>query len=205
MQYLCIRNIFYLWDQNNPNDESLKTRREMLKEKYTIEEIHEQVREYNLKKEAPRGKIKVLYVDDEINALTAFKASFRKFYDVFVANSGEEGRAIMKEQPIEVILSDQRMPKETGVEFLNSILDEYPKPIRILLTGYSDIDAVIDAINQGRIYQYVSKPYKHEEMKYIIEHAAEVFNLRNANEELTEVALRANKQLEFLLRQKLLS
>ncbi|MBL4656791.1 MAG: response regulator [Flavobacteriales bacterium] len=185
-------------------NDKVKTQSEIVREQYTLDEIQQLIQEFNQKKEPPRGKIKVLYVDDELTALKSFKALFRRDYDIFIANSAEEGRSVLKKHAVEVIITDQRMPEETGSEFLTSILKEYPGPIRILLTGYSDIDAVINAINEGKIYRYMPKPYRSEEMKQVIDNAAEVFDLRKAKEELTQVALRANQQLEFMLRQKLL-
>lgn len=149
--------------------------------------------------------INVLYVDDEINNLNMFKATFRFTYNVFIANSPAEGVKILDENVIHVIITDQRMPEMTGVQFLKSILDKHPDPIRILLTGYSDINAVIDAVNQGQIYQYISKPWDENQIKLVIEKAFEVFSLRKENTELLQKLTQANQQLEFLLRQKLIS
>ena len=151
------------------------------------------------------SKITVLYIDDEANNLNAFKASFRRVFNVFIAESAEEGRKILERENIQVILSDQRMPKMTGIEFFESIIELYPEPIRILITGYTDINAVIDAINRGQIYKYLTKPWNENEVKNFIEKAFEVYRLRKENIELTEKLLDANKKLEFLARQNLLS
>lgn len=149
--------------------------------------------------------VKVLYVDDEENNLIAFKAAFRRDFKVFTAQSADEARDIVKNnENFDVIITDQRMPKETGVEFLVSILDSYPDPIRILLTGYSDIEAVIDAINEGQVYRYITKPWNEEDLRNTIKNAAEVHRLRKQNEILLQKLEKANQQLEFLLRQKLL-
>lgn len=148
--------------------------------------------------------VKVLYVDDEQNNLIAFKAAFRRDFKVFTADSADKARPIVKENELDVIITDQRMPKETGVEFLVSILDDYPDPIRILLTGYSDIEAVIDAINKGQIYRYITKPWNEEDLRNTIVNAAEVHRLRKQNAVLLQKLEKANNQLEFLLRQKLL-
>lgn len=153
----------------------------------------------------PIEKIRVLYIDDEVNNLQSFKALFRKDYDIFTAESGAEAKQILDIESIHVIISDQRMPGMTGVEFLSSIIDEYPEPIRMLLTGYADIQAVIDAINKGKIYQYITKPWDEQQMRVIINNAYEIFSLRQENKELMKSLIRANEQLEFLLRQKLLS
>ncbi len=150
-------------------------------------------------------KLSVLYVDDEVNNLQSFKAAFRRDFQIYTAESAKDGMKILSEVPIEVIITDQRMPEMTGVEFLESIIPHYPDPIRILLTGYSDIQAVIDAINKGQVYHYITKPWDEEQLRNIIKKSLEVYALRAENKELIKSLLRANEQLEFLLRQKLLS
>lgn len=149
-------------------------------------------------------KISILYIDDESNNLVSFKATFRRDFDIYTAESASEGRKIIEQHSIQVIISDQRMPGMTGVEFFESIKEEYPEQIRILLTGYTDIQAVIDAINKGQVYRYITKPWNEHELKMTIENAFEVYRLRKENKQLTKELIRANKQLEFLLRQKLL-
>ncbi|UCS95571.1 response regulator [Echinicola marina] len=155
--------------------------------------------------DSTKEKIRILYVDDEENNLQAFKATFRREYKVYLAISADEGRDILKSKEIDLIITDQRMPEETGVEFLESIIPDYPEPIRILLTGYTDIQAVIDAINKGQVYHYLTKPWEEDYMKTVIKNAYEVFSLRKENKKLTDDLIKANEQLEFLLRQKLLS
>lgn len=151
-------------------------------------------------------KIKVIYVDDEENNLLSFKASFRMKYEIFIAISAQDAITILQQNPeISVIITDQRMPEMTGVEFLESILDTFPDPIRILLTGYADINAVIDAVNKGKIYHYLSKPWKEEELSETIEKAHELYEYRISQKEYNKQILRVNDQLEFLLRQRLLS
>ncbi|MCO6500590.1 MAG: response regulator [Vicingus serpentipes] len=152
-----------------------------------------------------KEKVNILYVDDEVENLNAFKAAFRRIYNVYVAESANEGRKILDEHPVEIILTDQRMPEMTGVEFLASIITDYPDPIRMLMTGYSDINAVIDAVNKGQIYKYISKPWDNEYLTTIIDQAYEVYSLRKENKRLTAELLKVNGQLEFMLRQKLSS
>jgi response regulator RpfG family c-di-GMP phosphodiesterase len=150
-------------------------------------------------------KIRILYVDDEENNLQAFKATFRRDYKVALAISAKEGRDYLLQNEVDIIITDQRMPEETGVDFLASIIPLYPNPIRILLTGYTDIQAVIDAINKGQVYHYLTKPWEEDYMRTVIKNAYEVFSLRNENKKLTEELIKSNEQLEFLLRQNLLS
>ena len=150
-------------------------------------------------------KINILYVDDEVENLSAFKAAFRRIYNVFVAESGSEGKEILDKNVIQVILTDQRMPEVTGGEFLESIIESHPDPIRILVTGYSDINTVINAVNKGQIYKYISKPWNNDDLKQTIDRAYEVYRLRKENVELTNNLIQVNKQLEFMVRQKLIS
>jgi two-component system sensor histidine kinase/response regulator len=106
-------------------------------------------------------KIKILYVDDEINNLTGFKASFRMNYNIMIAVNATDAMEHLNSHPdIRVIFCDQRMPGKTGVQFFEEIRSRYPKPIRILLTGYADIESVIDSINLGNVFRYVKKPWK---------------------------------------------
>lgn len=148
-------------------------------------------------------KINVLYVDDEVENLNAFKAAYRRKYNIFLAESAVKGRKILDENEIEIILTDQRMPEMTGVDFLASIIDVYPEPIRMLITGYADLNAVVDAVNKGHIYKYISKPWNNDHLKTVIDQAYEVYSLRKENKQLTAELIKVNGQLEFMLRQKL--
>ncbi len=151
------------------------------------------------------NKINILYVDDEQNNLVSFKATFRIKYNVHTALSGEDAIKILNNNPIDIIITDQRMPNMTGVEFLESILEQFPDPMRILLTGYADLNAVIDSVNKGRIFHYLTKPWNEDELDMTIKRAYEVYTLRKDEKELTEKLGVTNAQLEFLLRQQLLS
>lgn len=149
--------------------------------------------------------INILYVDDEVHNLNAFKAGFRTRFNIFTAECAGKGREILEQELIHVILVDQRMPGITGIEFLASVITEFPDPIRILLTGYTDINEVIAAINEGQVYKYIQKPWVEEDLRIDIEKAFEVYSLRKEKDELIEALLLANRQLQFLLRQNLLS
>ena len=96
----------------------------------------------------------ILYVDDEVNNLNAFKAAFRRDYRILLANSGAEALEILQDKPVHIVIADQRMPEMTGSEFLEKVRREFPKPIRMILTGFSDISAVIRAINEGGVFRY---------------------------------------------------
>ncbi len=146
----------------------------------------------------------ILYVDDEPQNLLAFKASFRRYYHIYTANSGLDGIEILKTHPIDLIISDHRMPRMTGVEFFERILPDFPDPIRMVLTGYADIHAIIDAINKGKVYHYIAKPWKQDELKPIIDNALETYSLKKENKKLLEeknrLLLRAERQeKEYIL------
>lgn len=151
------------------------------------------------------NKINILYVDDELNNLVSFKAVFRMKYNISTAISGEEAINILRSKQINIIITDQRMPQMTGVEFLESIIPEFPDPIRILLTGYADMNAVIDAINKGKIFHYLTKPWNEEELDMTIGRAFDVYKQKMDEQEMAQKLSLSNEQLEFLLRQKLLS
>lgn len=134
-------------------------------------------------------KVNVLYLDDEINNLQSFKAKFRKDFNIFVVQTASEAFQILAEyKDIHVVISDQRMPEMTGVNFFESLLIHFPYPVRILLTGYADLNSVIDAINKGQVYRYIQKPWNDYEMKLAIENAFQFYfinnQLRKKNEEL---------------------
>lgn len=150
-------------------------------------------------------KIKILYVDDEMHNLMSFKATFRIKYDVMTAISGEEAIKLLDNNEIHVIITDQRMPGMTGTEFLESILDRHSDVMRILLTGYADINAVIDAVNKGKIFHYLSKPWNEQELDDTIQRAYDLYLKKMEEKEMNEKLAISNDQLEFMLRQKLLS
>lgn len=150
-------------------------------------------------------QIRVLYVDDEQNNLFSFKAIFRTDFHVTTAISAAEALKKIEKEEFHVIVTDQRMPEMTGVEFLESILETYPLPVRILLTGYTDINAVIDAVNKGKIFHYLNKPWDEEELRSTIITAYDLYKAREEQKDITQKLTHTNEQLEFLLRQNLIS
>lgn len=150
-------------------------------------------------------KISIMYVDDEENNLISFKATFRIKYNVITAISAEEAMKVLASKRVEIIITDQRMPNMTGVEFLEKVIELYPDPMRILLTGYTDMSAVIDAVNKGKIYHYLTKPWNEEELDLTIRGAYEVYQKNQEIKVMNEKLAVSNDQLEFLLRQSLLS
>ncbi|HMN06307.1 MAG TPA: response regulator [Flavobacteriales bacterium] len=131
-------------------------------------------------------RIKVLYVDDEEGNLMAFRASFRREFDVHVAISAADALAWLEENPVHVVISDQRMPGMTGSEFLAIVRKRWPRSVRLLLTGFSDIEAVVDAINLGGIHAYITKPWDPTDLKLRVEQAYEVHSLRDQRDKLLD-------------------
>lgn len=129
---------------------------------------------------------KILYVDDEKHNLTAFRASFRQDYDVITAHSAAEAMTILDDEDINLVLTDQRMPEMTGIEFLEVVRVQYPDTIRMIITAYGDMQTVIDSVNKGKIYHFVSKPWNYDELKIIIENALKSQELELKNRRLTE-------------------
>jgi signal transduction histidine kinase/HPt (histidine-containing phosphotransfer) domain-containing protein len=143
----------------------------------------------------------ILYVDDELNNLKAFQASFRRDYNVFTASNGDDGLKIFEENDIQVIVTDQRMPGMTGVQFLQHLSDE-PDNIRIILTGYSDMEAIIEAINTGKVYRYITKPWDKNELKITLDNALETVMLRRSNKQLIHELQEYSQGLEEKVKQR---
>ena len=136
----------------------------------------------------PDEKIAVLYIDDENNNLLSFQATFRRKYKVYVANSAAEGMGILSKETVHVVIADQRMPHSTGIEFFNIIRTAHPDPVRMLLTGYTDAEAIIDAINKGEIYRYIKKPWDAFELENAIRNAYEIYITRDKlNKKIAEL------------------
>lgn len=119
----------------------------------------------------------ILCVDDEADNVDALERLFRTKYKVLKATSGSDALKILDKNRVTLIISDQRMPKMTGVEFLTKSLTTHPDAIRILLTGYADIEVVIEAINSGQIYRYVNKPWDPVDLVNTVDKAVERYEL----------------------------
>lgn len=117
---------------------------------------------------AESSKYSILVVDDEEEILQSLRGLLRLEYDVHTAQNATEGLEIFRRRKIHVVMSDQRMPDMTGAELLSQVQEERPETMRILFTGYADIEAVVDAINQGRIFHYISKPWESEELQAVV-------------------------------------
>lgn len=141
----------------------------------------------------------VLLVDDEPNILTALKRVLRpENLRVLTAGSGREGLDILRGEAVDLVISDMRMPEMDGAQFLGEVSREWPRTVRILLTGYSDFDATVDAVNRGKIFQYLSKPWEDQELLLAVRNALEKKFLDDERLRLQALTERQNAQLKVL-------
>jgi response regulator RpfG family c-di-GMP phosphodiesterase len=143
----------------------------------------------------------LLLVDDEPSILKSLKRLFRKEdYTILTAQSGKEALSFLEEykEPISVIISDQRMPEMNGAQFLEKSIAIVPEAVRFLLTGYSDMDAAIEAINNGKIYRYLTKPWHDDDLRLHIRSALFQLELTKENQRLNELTAKQNEELKGL-------
>ena len=141
-------------------------------------------------------KPKMLVVDDEPDNLDLLYRTFRRNFNVFKAESGVQALDLLKaEGEVAVIISDQRMPEMKGTEFLSKTVPQFPNTVRIILTGFTDIEDLVEAINSGQVYKYITKPWDPNELKAVVQEAAETYELLNQK---TEDLQRAQKQFQLL-------
>jgi two-component system, sensor histidine kinase and response regulator len=144
-------------------------------------------------------KPKLLFLDDEIDNLDAMERLLRKRFTVFKASTPQEAFSHLDQNPdIAIIISDQRMPLITGTEFLEKSIVTHPDSIRILLTGYTDIESVIEAINKGQIYKYITKPWDPVDLQKNLENAYEKLSLRKELKEKNQALEKALLELQSL-------
>lgn len=143
--------------------------------------------------------VSVLYVDDEAQNLEVFLATFRRYFKIFIAASAEEGMKILDTEEIHVLITDQRMPGTSGVQLLADAVNKFPHQVRILLTAYADIEAIINAVNKGLIFKYIKKPWDEIELKESIELAYQNYTqlkeLKSKEKEYEELLKKYNQQI----------
>lgn len=143
------------------------------------------------------GDIALLLVDDEPNILTALKRVFRPLgYQVYTAGGGAEGLRIMSEQAIDLVISDMRMPQMDGATFLEQVANRWPSAVRVLLTGHADMESTVSAINKGKIYRYVSKPWEDNDIKLTVRSGLEQKFLEQERRRLEKKIFRQNEELQ---------
>ncbi len=143
-----------------------------------------------------KDDFKILYIDDEPRNLEMFEIAFKREYHIITCSSAKDALEILKnEGEIPIIITDQRMPEMTGIEFLGEIITDFPDTIRMILTGFTDIEALIDAINTGRVFRYIVKPWNKEELRQVLKGAFENYFLTKENKRLITELQDKNKTL----------
>lgn len=138
----------------------------------------------------------LLLVDDEENIVSCLVRSLRRDgYKILCANSGKEGLALLEKNRVGVIISDQRMSEMNGTEFLGKVKERYPDTIRILLSGYTELNSVTDAINRGAVYKFLTKPWEDDLLRANVSEAFQRYEMRMENERLAKELQQANKEL----------
>ena len=136
-------------------------------------------------------KLKLMVVDDEPDNLDLLYRTFRRDFKVFKADgAGNALETLDREGEMAVIISDQRMPEMNGTEFLGKTLERFPDTIRILLTGYTDVEDLVEAINSGKVFKYITKPWNTNELKQVVQQAAETYQVLKQRTNELERALR---------------
>jgi response regulator RpfG family c-di-GMP phosphodiesterase len=139
----------------------------------------------------------ILCVDDEENILHAVRRLLRREgYRILTATGGLEALNLMAAHPVNLVISDQRMPHMTGTEFLTRVRESYPDVIRIILTGYTDVDSITEAVNRGLIYKFLLKPWNDEDFKLDIRQAFEQYDLVQTNRSLHHRVMEQNEALQ---------
>ncbi|CAA9415099.1 MAG: hypothetical protein AVDCRST_MAG64-2550, partial [uncultured Phycisphaerae bacterium] len=138
----------------------------------------------------------ILVVDDEADVVKSVQDLLRFDYRVLGATSAADGLRLMQENDVHIVMSDQRMPETTGVEFLTKLRGEHPDAMRLLFTGYADIRAVIEAINQGNVFRYITKPWDPDELEAVIRQACERYDLIVERKKLLDMLQVQNRELE---------
>lgn len=138
----------------------------------------------------------ILYIDEEKQNLISFETIFSLDYHIFTASSGQAALEVMEQNTVQLVITDQQLPDMSGIEFLEQILVNHPDCMRMIMTGASDKDAIIQAFNKGYIYRYVVKPWNREDLKLTIDSAMEVYNLKTQNRDLIDYLEDAKKNLE---------
>jgi response regulator RpfG family c-di-GMP phosphodiesterase len=139
----------------------------------------------------------ILFVDDEENILHSLKRLLRKEgYRILTATCGADGLEMLKKHEVHLVVTDQRMPGMSGTEFLAKVKENYPEIIRIVLSGYTEVDTITESINKGHIYKFMLKPWNDQNIKLEIKQALEQYDLMQVNKTLHEKLIEKNAQLE---------
>ena len=141
----------------------------------------------------------ILLVDDEPHILNSLKRLLRQEnYSILAATSGREGLELLKAHPVQMVVSDQRMPEMTGIEFLKQVKNGYPDTVRVVLSGYADVMMIVDAINQGEIYRFLTKPWNDDELRVALRQCFNHYDLLQQNKSLLLQITQQNDELKQL-------
>src|SRR5919206_1029098 len=143
---------------------------------------------------------KILIVDDEPANLRLLERLFRRDYQVLTAPSGQEALHLLEQHDVALLLTDQRMPGMTGIELLKRTAEMRPHMVRIIVTGYTDVSALVEAINCGQVYKYVTKPWNNDDLRLTVERAVEHYETNKARHELEEANKRLSSRLQAMTR-----
>jgi diguanylate cyclase (GGDEF)-like protein len=141
-------------------------------------------------------KPSLLIVEDEAYILAILVLLLKRDYEVLTANSADAAEQVFRRQPVDIILADHQMPHRTGIELLEWVRSHSPHTVRLLMTGHGDEDVIIDAINRGQVYHYLSKPWRNDEVLHVLRNAAEKFKLEREHEQTLAELQRSNRELE---------
>ena len=137
----------------------------------------------------PQNQFTLLFVDDEENVLSALKRIFmEENYTILLATSAARALEIMEGQPVHLVITDHRMPGMTGAEMLKRIKESWPETIRIMLTGYADVNSIMGAVKDGAVYKFITKPWNDEDLRLTVSLALQQYVLIQENRHLKEVA-----------------
>ena len=153
----------------------------------------------------PGRKIAVLYVDDDNNRLKAFEDTFNQYYEIFTTTSSSDAMNILEKKDVHVVIAGHYLPGRKGSKLMELITEKHPEPVRMVLAQYHNLEAVIEAVNKTRMYKYLTQPYMKEELKEAIEECFIVYRMHKEQSELISRLIKANRQMEFMLNEQLVS
>jgi diguanylate cyclase len=147
-------------------------------------------------------KCALLVVDDEPYILTTLSALLAPDFEVYTADCGETAQKIFQQHRVDLILTDQKMPRMSGVQLLEWVRESYPQTIRLLMTGFAELEDAVEAINRGKVYRYLFKPWRVDELIQVLREACQRFKLERQNEELLDELRRAKQELEHRVQER---
>src|SRR6266480_1777321 len=152
--------------------------------------------------EVSKYRCSLLVVDDEPYILTTLSAFLREEFEVLTADCAEQAQSLFAQREIDLVLSDQKMPRQTGVQLLEWVRQHHPKTVRLLMTGFAELEEAVEAINRAQVFRYLFKPWRAEELLETLRSAAHTFILERSHEQLLEQLRQLNLELEQRVQQR---